>query len=82
MRRNKNEMLRRNLDLWIDRRCFNRYYVFLSLKYCISIDRCRQIFMRMERRYTNFLNDKYVPVETLEFKYFMYVKEVDHDPSI
>lgn len=82
MRRNKNEMLRRNLDLWFDRRLAHRDYGFLSIKYCISRDRCRQIFLKVERRFINFLNLKYIPVEKLEFAYFQYVKEANHDSKI
>ena len=53
---NDKTFLRRNLDLWEDRRIFGNTYKYLSNKYCISVERCRQIFMKVERRYCNYLN--------------------------
>lgn len=69
------EMLRRNLDLWIDRKLFNVTYKYLSLKYHISIDRCRMVFLREERRYDWFIKNEYFPEIDLERIYFMHVKK-------
>ena len=71
---NKDYMLRRNLDLWVDRKLFNIKYSYLSLKYRISRDRCRQIFLKVERRYTAFIKNEYFPETDLERTYFMHVE--------
>ncbi len=44
----KNDMLRRNLDLWNDRQ-HGFTYQQLSDKYRITKERCRQIYLRIER---------------------------------
>lgn len=68
------ENLRRNLDLWVDRKLYKDKYTTLSNRYCISRDRCRQIYLRMERRYKAFINYKYIPDTFIENTYFMQVK--------
>ena len=71
---NNKTFLRRNLDLWEDRRIFGKTYKELSIKYCITVERCRQIFMKVERRYCNYLNclkgSSKLKLHSLEKQYF------------
>ena len=80
--------LRRNLDLWEDRRIFGNNYKYLSIKYGISVERCRQIFLKVERRYCNYLNclkgSSKLKLHVLEKQYFnraiaIDIKEADND---
>ena len=52
----KNDMLRRNLDLWNDRQ-HGFTYQQLSDKYCISRERCRQIYLRVDRQMLSIENE-------------------------
>ena len=47
----KSEKLKRNLNLWHDRKQGFTYQA-LSEKYHITKERCRQIFLRMDRKAT------------------------------
>lgn len=54
---NDKTFLRRNLDLWEDRRLFGNRYTELSVKYNITPVRCRQIFMKVEKRFCKYLTN-------------------------
>ena len=47
---------RRNLDLWEDKNLFNCRYVYLSDKYHITPERCRQIYLKVQRRFEIYLH--------------------------
>ena len=49
------EHVRRNLDLWEDRKLRQFTFGELSKKYCISRDRCIQIYKRVERKYETYV---------------------------
>lgn len=54
---NDKTFLRRNLDLWEDRRLFGNRYTELSIKYAINPVRCRQIFMKVERKFCKYFTN-------------------------
>lgn len=72
------DKLHRNLCIWHDRKMGSATYKELSFMYGVSRERCRQIYLKMERRFTHFLEWKYLPKSIMENTYFMYVKaEID-----
>lgn len=74
---NNKTFLRRNLDLWKDRKIHGRMFTELSVKYAITPVRCRQIYNKVDHRYQLYmLKDlKGIPMykrkfEELEVFYF------------
>lgn len=68
---NNKTFLRRDLDLWEDRRIFGKRYTELSDKYRITPERCRQIFLKTEKRFCQYLNKNNLKnFRVLERKYF------------
>ena len=63
-------MLRRNLDLWEDRKLFNDTFVHLSKKYAITPVRCRQIYLKVENRYQLYMSKDFkgVPMYMRKFE--------------
>lgn len=63
-------MLRRNLDLWEDRKLYNRKFTELSIKYAITPVRCRQIYFKVEDRYQLYMlkDVKGIPMYKRKFK--------------
>ena len=64
-----NKTIRRNLDLWEDRKLFNDTYVHLSKKYAITPVRCRQIYLKVEDKYQLYMlrDKKGVPMYRRKF---------------
>lgn len=62
----RSEKLKRNLNLWHDR---NQGYTYqaLSEKYHITKERCRQIFLKMDRRESKIkLNSLYAKINYID----------------
>ena len=63
-------ILRRNLDLWEDKKLYGRMFTELSVKYAITPVRCRQIYLKVEDRYQLYMlrEVKGVPMYRRKFK--------------
>ena len=72
------ELIRRNLDLWNDRK-HGFSYLQLSDKYCISRERCRQIYLRMERVRINHMYGLTAKLPIYKKYFDVDMKEADND---